>query len=119
MSFTVSSVPCSRYCRTHFELYRRFVPGVSDEGLFADFESTMCDVFCAKLLFEGKYPGSFIGQIHSGVSKGVKLSIEILNKKWACFFGRLIFDVYLISRIRRRSSRRSRWRGRWIGRIRR
>lgn len=91
----------SRYCRTHFELYRRFIPGVSDdgaewrstvamsalefqladEGLFADFESTMCDVFCAKLLLEGKDPSSFIGEIHSGVSEGVKLSIEILNKK--------------------------------------
>ncbi len=91
----------SRYCRTHFELYRRFIPGVSDdgaqwrsavamsalefqladEGMFADFESTMCDVFCAKLLFEGKDPSSFIGEIHSGVSEGVKLSIEILNKK--------------------------------------
>ena len=88
----------SRYCRTHFELYRRFMPGIcddgaewratvamsalefefADEGLLEDFESTMCDVFCAKLLLEGKDPGNYISDIHSGVSEGVKLSRGIL-----------------------------------------
>lgn len=93
----------SRYCRTHFELYSRFVPGISsggaewrstvamsalefelaDEGLLDDFESAMCDVFCAKLLFEGKDPSGYISDIHSGVSEGVKLSKEIMQNESA------------------------------------
>lgn len=87
----------SRYCRTHFELYRRFLPEVpdggaewratvamsalefelADEGLFDDFERTMCEVFCARMLFEGKEPSIYIGDIHSGVSEGVALSMQI------------------------------------------
>ena len=87
----------SRYCQTHFELYRRFLPEVpdggaewratvamsalefelADEGLFDDFERTMCEVFCARMLFEGKEPSIYIGDIHSGVSEGVALSMQI------------------------------------------
>ena len=90
----------SRYCRTHFELYRRFVPDaaedgaewrataamsglefeLADEGLFEDFERTMCEVFCARLMFEGKDPDRHISDIHSGVSEGIKLSEQILNE---------------------------------------
>ena len=90
----------SRYCRTHFELYRRFVPDaaedgaewrataamsglefeLADEGLFEDFERTMCEVFCARLMFEGKDPDRLISDIHSGVSEGIKLSEQILNE---------------------------------------
>ena len=90
----------SRYCRTHFELYRRFVPDaaedgaewrataamsglefeLADEGLFEDFERTMCEVFCARLMFEGKDPDRHISDIHSGVSEGITLSEQILNE---------------------------------------
>ena len=89
----------SRYCRTHFELYRRFMPDVeeggtewrataamaglefelADEGLFEDFERTMCEVFCARLMFEGKDPSRHISEIHSAVSEGMTLSRQILR----------------------------------------
>ena len=50
---------------------------LADEGLFDDFERTMCEVFCARMLFEGKEPSIYIGDIHSGVSEGVALSMQI------------------------------------------
>ena len=91
----------SRYCRTHYELYCRFVPEaregdaqwratvamsalefeLSDEGLFDDFEAAMCQVLCSRLMFEGKDPSVYISDIHSGVSEGVKLSKQILSEK--------------------------------------
>lgn len=88
-----------RYCRTHFELYRRFLPGVpengaewrsavamsalefelADEGLFDDFESSMAEVFRAKLLFEGKNPDAYTGDIRSAIGEGVRLAEQILK----------------------------------------
>ncbi len=89
----------SRYCQTHFELYRRFMPDaaedgaarrataamaglefeLADEGFFADFERTMTEVFCARLMFEGQDPSQHISGIHSAVSEGVALSRQILG----------------------------------------
>lgn len=90
----------NRYCKMHHELYCRFVPEahdgymqwcaavamsalefeLADEGMFEDFEDTMCRVLCARLLFEGKDPSVYISDIHSGVSEGVKLSRQILGR---------------------------------------
>ena len=89
----------SRYCHTHFDLYRRFLPDVpdggaewrsvvamsamefefADEGLFADFESTMREVFRAKLLLEGQDPDEHADEIDAGVREGIKLSEQIRN----------------------------------------
>ena len=99
----VINVPAlrSRYCRTHYELYCRFMPEaqgsdsqwraavalsalefeLADEGLFDDFEAAMCQALCSRLMFEGKDPSVYISDIHSGVSEGVKLSRQILSEK--------------------------------------
>lgn len=97
----VINVPAlrSRYCRTHFALYRRFLPDApdggaewrsvvamsamefefADEGLFADFESAMREVFRAKLLMEGRDPDEYADEINAGLREGIKLSEQIRN----------------------------------------
>lgn len=89
----------SRYCRTHFALYRRFLPDTpdggaewrsvvamsamefefADEGLFADFAGAMREIFRTKILMEGRDPEKYAAEIDAGICDGVKLSEQIRN----------------------------------------
>ncbi len=88
----------TRYCRAHHALYQHFFPETLDYGpdwnatvamagleyeltdeeiLINDFENTMSNIFQARMLFSGMDPDACADDIHTGVSEGIQLSLDL------------------------------------------